>query len=415
MLTASPWAASPVVSSEEAAQAAAVLDDVRRHTLPRTLALLQRAAGETGFPAPAAVAGWTALIAAWAEAGAVLSAMTPAVYDLNLQDACEALAPAGRGGFSRLWAALTSSRYKAARAGLRAAVTEGRKLGDRDLYASAVAARDGARNWAGLGGRGIPCPPGSLPECRASHEHLTAQLGQLQAWSGQPGLAERPAGECERLLGMLDADRRTLARLPELHRLRTVLEAAGLGEFITMMTARQASEDFAVSGFWYAWLASVLDHLELTDLAVGSFSADSQQAAVGDSRQRRPAPHRDDAGRVRRVYGENVVRARDAVQGPGGARPASGRAEAAAPAGARLRAQRARRAAGPQALLGDEPAGGQPAAAAAALLRRGHLRRGVPDHPGRRGDLDPARQAAGRRRRRQAAAPDRVVRLRQRR
>ena len=47
---------------------------------------------------------------------AALSAMTPAIYEFDLQATCEALAPAGRGGFGRLWAALTSARYRAARA-----------------------------------------------------------------------------------------------------------------------------------------------------------------------------------------------------------------------------------------------------------------------------------------------------------
>ena len=311
LVTASPWAASPIVSAEEVRQADAVLDEVRRHTLPRTRALLERAAGETALPVPQALSGWAALTGAWTEIAATLSVMTPAVYDLDLRETCEALAPAGRGGLSRLWAALTSSRYRAARARLRTAVTGARKLGDRDLYTAAVDARNGARDWAGLGGRGLPRAPRALPDCRASHEHLLSQLGQLQTWSGQPGLAERPAGDCERMLDMLDADRGTLGRLPELHRLRTALEAAGLGELIGAMGARQASEDFAVQAFRYAWLASILDHLELTDVAVGSFAAEAHQTAVrdygdGDRRHIETTP-----ARVRRAYAENAVRARD--------------------------------------------------------------------------------------------------------
>ncbi|WP_187366492.1 AAA domain-containing protein [Trebonia kvetii] len=311
LVTASPWAASPIVSAEEVRQADTVLDEVRRHTLPKTCALLESAASETGLPVPQALSGWAALTGAWTETGAMLSVMTPAIYDLDLQETSEALAPAGRGGFSRLWAALTSSRYRAARARLRSVAAGDRELGDRDLYAAVVSAKSGARTWASLGGQGVPRAPRALPDCRASYEHLLSQLGQLQTWSGQPGLADRPAGDCGRTLDMLDADRATLARLPELHRLRTALEAAGLGEFIAAMGARQASEDFAVRAFRYAWLASILDHLELTDLAVASFAAEAHQAAVRDYDDGDRHHIETTSARVRRAYAENTIRARD--------------------------------------------------------------------------------------------------------
>jgi hypothetical protein len=61
----SPWARSPIVSAEEARRADEVLDEVRRHTLPGTLAMLSRAGSETSLPEPPALAGWADLIDAW--------------------------------------------------------------------------------------------------------------------------------------------------------------------------------------------------------------------------------------------------------------------------------------------------------------------------------------------------------------
>ena len=52
------------------------------------------------------------------------------------------------------------------------------------------------------------------------------------------------------------------------------------------MAARQASEDFAVRAFWYAWLRSILDHLSLTDLPVGSFAAEAHDKAVREFTRR---------------------------------------------------------------------------------------------------------------------------------
>ena len=307
----SPWARSPIVSADEVQRAYAVLDEVRRHALPRTRALLERCGSETGLREPGTLSGWAPLIDAWAQIAETLTEMTPAIWELDPQASCEALAPAGRGGLGRLWGTLTSGRYRAARAELRTAVQAGRKPGDQDLYEAAVAARDSARKWASLGGRGIPRVPGALAECQASYQQLLDQLAQLETWSGQFGMAGRPAGDCEGVLNTLDADRGTLARLPELHRLRTSLTGAGLGEFVAQAAARQVTEEFAVRAFRYAWLRSILDHLSLTDLPVGSFAAEAHEKAAaeyrdGDRRHIEATP-----ARVRRAYAENAVRARE--------------------------------------------------------------------------------------------------------
>jgi very-short-patch-repair endonuclease len=307
----SPWARSPIVSAEEVRRADEALDEVRRHALPGTRALLERASAETGLAAPQALAGWAELIEAWTQIAATLSAMTPAVYDLDLQATCEAFAPAGRSAVGRLWAALTSARYRAARARLRAALLRGRELGDQDLYSCAVTARESARTWAALGGRGTPRAPAAATECQASYAHLLDRLDQLGARAAQPGLAELRTEDCEQLLNRLDADRATLARLPELHRLRSCLQSAGLTEFVAAMAGRQAAEDFAARAFWYAWLRSILDQLSLTDLWIGGFLAEAHSRTVrefsdGDRRHIETSP-----ARVRRAYAENAVRARD--------------------------------------------------------------------------------------------------------
>ena len=77
------------------------------------------------------------------------------------------------------------------------------------------------------------------------------------------------------------------------------------------MAARQASEDFAVRAFWYAWLRSILDHLSLTDLSVGSFSAEAHQKTVREFSDGDRRHIETTSARVRRAYAENAVRARD--------------------------------------------------------------------------------------------------------
>jgi very-short-patch-repair endonuclease len=307
----SPWTRSPIVSAEEVRRADQALDEVRRHALPAARTLLERASKDTGLPEPQTLAGWAELIDVWTEIETTLSAMTPAIYEFDLQSICEALAPAGRGGFGRLWAALTSARYRAARGTLRTAQLRGRQLGDAELYSSTVTGRDSARKWSSLGGRGIPRPPRTLTDCQATYKHLLDQLAQLETWSGQPGMAQMLTGDCERTLNSLDADRGTLARLPELHRLRSSLQAAGLAGFVAELAARQASEEFAVRAFWFAWLSSILDHLSMTDLSVGSFVAEAHQKAVQEFSDGDRHHIETTSARVRRAYAENAVRVRD--------------------------------------------------------------------------------------------------------
>ena len=306
-----PWASSPIVSAEEVLRADDLLDEVRRYALPRTRGLLERASRDTSLRAPMTIAGWAGLIDVWTEIDKTLSAMTPAIYELDLQATCESLAPAGRGGPGRLWAALTSSRYRATRTRLRTTLLPGHKLRDRELYASAVAARNAARKWASLGSRGVPSAPRVLADCQASYNHLLRLLAQLEACAGQPGMAEMRAEDCERLLNQLGAHRATLAKLPELHRLRTSLEVAGLGEFVADMRSRQASGEFAVATFRYAWLASILDHLSITDLTIGTFVAEAHQQAVREFSVGDRHHMETTSARVRRAYAENAIRARD--------------------------------------------------------------------------------------------------------
>jgi hypothetical protein len=165
--------------------------------------------------------------------------------------------------------------------------------------------------WIGRDGHLRPVAERTLADCQASYQHLLGQLTRLETWSAQPGLAGLRTEDCQHVLDRLDADRGTLAKLPELHRLRSSLSAAGLGDFIAGMAARQASEDFAVRAFWCAWFHSILDHLSLTDLSVGSFSAEAQQQTVREFSDGDRRHIQTTSARVRRAYAENTVRARD--------------------------------------------------------------------------------------------------------
>jgi very-short-patch-repair endonuclease len=308
-----PWARSPISTADEVRYANEVLDEVRR-AFPSVRTLLEQAASETGLPSPRNPSGWTGLLDVWSQVDQCLSVVTPQIYDLDLEAACAALAPAGHGGIARLFAILTSGRYRTTRGEVRAGL---RKSGANDaaVLSATISARDSLRQWAEHGGTGLPRTPQALGECRTSRGRLLSLLSHVEEMAGLPGLAMGSFDDVEATLDKLSGDRGTLARLPELYRLHSSLQSAGLGEFVEGLQGRRASEEFAVNAFWYVWVCSVLDHVSMTDLSVESFTVAAQNGAVrefvdGDRRHIETTP-----ARVRRAYAENVVRVLDAYKG----------------------------------------------------------------------------------------------------
>src|SRR6266511_2989184 len=67
---------------------------------------------------------------------------------------------------------------------------------------------------------GAPRPPSHLASVKAAYEQLATELRALSAWVGWP-LGGLDPGALSTQLSSLIADKTTLYRLPELHRLKT--------------------------------------------------------------------------------------------------------------------------------------------------------------------------------------------------
>lgn len=307
----SPWAHSPIVSSDEVQQAHAALDELRRHTFPTVQAALERASQQTGLPSASTLAEWEPRIDLWGDVAETLANFTPTIYGLDLEAICERFNAASRGGIARLKAGLFSSDYKACRDELSALRTREAKLSDHELYEQTESARDDVREWRKLGGAGVPQAPVDAGDLEAPYKQLLAQLERLEHWLGRELLAQMPTGELRTLLDQLLADQATLVKLPELHRLETALRAAGLDEFLAAMRERQVSEERAVASFCYAWLQSILDNLSLADVMVGSFVPEKHEKAVAEFKVGDREHIESTPARIRRLCAENAVKARD--------------------------------------------------------------------------------------------------------
>ena len=243
------------------------------------------------------------------------SAMTPAIYELDLAGDLRGARPSG----SR-WLQppvgrpdLSPSTGRPGRGCAPRCYTARKLRRPGTVLSSPSPRRDSARKWTSPRRPGNPeCPADCDATARRPTSICSSQLAQLEAWSGQPGLAEMRAEDCECLLNKLDADRATLAKLPELHRLRSF---AGGGRARRIRLPRwkpgrhPKNSPSGASGTPGSTRSSTTS--PSTDLSVGGFVAEAHEKAIqefsdGDRHHIETTP-----ARVRRAYAENAVRARD--------------------------------------------------------------------------------------------------------
>ena len=160
--------------------------------------------------------------------------------------------------------------------------------------------------------------------------------------------------------------------------------------------------------FRHCWLSSLYEHELIGEPELGESPGRVPRRAGQRVPPGRRPPHVESTARprMRRLVAERAVETRT-IPRAGTPLVAPGRRSAGHLPVRELFAQRAGRAHRAQAVLGDEPAGGQPAAAGRpAVLRRRHLRRGQPGHarPTRSRRSCAAERARGRRRRAPAPA-----------
>ncbi len=311
----SPWAQAFVAGSVTSAQAVQsaleAASTLAGHTLPSTIAQLDRVLAECQLSPPASLDAWSHLLALLDGVNATLMEFDDEIYGEDLSALAAALTPAARGPFARFGARLANPAYRKAQNRAHA-LSRNRPLKTKALHSAIAAAARQQEEWRtrSVDG-GAPRPPSQLASVKGLYGQLATELRALGARVGWP-LGNLDPEALSTQLSSLIADKTTLYRLPELHRLKTELDARGLSTLIVEMASRNLTVDQALKCLEYVWLSSILESVAMTDRRVGTFDGEALRRTVSGFRLA-DAQHIETAPvRIRRAVAERVTHVRDA-------------------------------------------------------------------------------------------------------
>lgn len=307
----SPWARAIVVSSEEA-QAVQRETEACRTGVESVLARLRTAAKETGLTDPGTISGWSRRVSDWECAQRVLAIFDATVYEADLEEILTDGAPLAGSASARLSSAITSARYRAARRALRATVTDGVSPAPAELFEQATEARRLLELWnaESVNDSGVPRPCSEVGALRTAFDDLADRLTELAATLGLQSSPD-DTDELEALIAALLGDIGTLAKLPELHRLRTSLQRAGLDELLEELKPLDVPGRDAIDRLRFAWLTSLHDELQLVDPRIGAFDGEQHAKAVIEFQEADREHIATTSQRVRRLCAEQAVATQD--------------------------------------------------------------------------------------------------------
>lgn len=313
----SPWARARLESPEQARDLQELLDRLAIETLPSAYAALRAAADTTGVSAAESAADWDERLALWQAVAETEGMFRHDVWDEPLDERVIDLAPLAAGPRRSLTASLTDAKFRAALKRTRALVSDGVERARPELLEAVTNAAERRERWNRYATNGsTPGTPENLSRLTEAAARARTGLADL---SGRLGGVEITGSEADvtAFVTRLRDDTSTLARLPELHRLKTALQQAGVEPLLDRIAATDATPDRAVAALRHAWLWSIVEHVRLADPQVGSFDGAQHERTVAAYRDADRDHIRTTAQRVRRLVAEQALAAEEEFEDQG--------------------------------------------------------------------------------------------------
>ncbi len=307
----SPWAGATVATREEARAALELVVELDHRTVKAVQRHLDRIVADTDLPGPPTISTWHQPLVVLRGVATTLELFDPAVFDLDLDRAITALAPATGGLARRATAGLFDRDYRAARQQLRDLWCGDDGAPVAELRAAAMAARDQLAEWRRLGGTAPPTPPHDLDEAVGLYDTLLRQLEELNGHLGRRDLTVRPLDRIGADVAALVADQITLFRLPRIAELQGWLVDHHLEGLLRMVVEGDVEPDHVTAVLDHAWLQSIRQTVTAQDPRLASFDGGllhdhARRFREADRRHLEVA-----AARVRRAVAEHATKVRD--------------------------------------------------------------------------------------------------------
>jgi very-short-patch-repair endonuclease len=267
----SPWSAARLTDGHAVQAAVDLAGRLAEEALPAGRAKVSATLKPVRAEEAANLADAVALLTIARDASEMLAIFKPELFKENVNELLAVLAPAGKGLFASLWATLTSSRYRRAKAIILANNNTRMSLGEM-LRPLADAAKLAEAWRAAKFDSPTPMTVEGAEQALGAAQSLAKDLATLGDAVNRGDLAQSRFDEVQSLLAALRDDAATARRVPALRRVEATLGGLGLDPFVDEL--RQA---FPTNGDAWpdllerAWLRSCLEHAWAEDPDLAAF------------------------------------------------------------------------------------------------------------------------------------------------
>ena len=290
--TDSPWLpaldAGTITTPQQAAAVMEAMTTFTQHTFPMATQRIEATLGSVGLARPDTVADWARTFELLHRAAGRARALRAGRLRAGpRRHAGRVGAGDGRGLRHASGTRLFDGAYKSALRRRSRPARRGRLPRRAQLHESVTS---GPRRCWWRGGRlattaGCPgCRP-DLDGTEGTYGQLVAELKHLELALGPGELEELGPENLEARLRVFIADRDTLFKLPELHRLSTALERLGSGRCWSSCGTRNLTVDQALACLRFVWRSSILDAVSIADPEVGTFDGEAHSRTVDEFRR----------------------------------------------------------------------------------------------------------------------------------
>jgi very-short-patch-repair endonuclease len=304
----SPWNNADIKDGRRAQEALDLVRRVAFELWPQFERLLGQVVHQLGVQPPGTFNEVAAILTLLRDVRTIRGQYNEEIFSVQPGEIAQTLKPAARGPLARVWAFLSNSAYRAARQRLLTLRTT--SVSSPKLWHEALQAEQILQRWRSLGATSaVPVNVDSEMELADVFASLDEATKTLEAMTeAGPFGSMQLAAMASRLLS-LASDQRTPYLLPQIHALRSRLQAAGLTRFLVELREDGVYTDHWTARFEYIWLYSALEQVLASDPALASFNGRTHEQIIAEfTRLDRERVHLA-ADRVRRLHGERAIEA----------------------------------------------------------------------------------------------------------